>query len=219
MKRQMIKIDEERCNGCGLCIDACQEGALALVGGKAKLVREDYCDGLGNCLPACPMDAISFEVRDAPAFVENPGIQNIPCSCSDKPSMICVGEKSKADGELSQWPIQIKLVPVKAPWFDGRDLLIAADCTAFAMRDFHEKFVKGRITIVGCPKLDSIDYSEKLSEILRSNDIRSVTLVRMEVPCCGGMTRAVKEAIRTSGRNVPLKVYTLSREGKILSVE
>lgn len=215
----MIKIDEERCNGCGLCIDACQEGALALVGGKAKLVREDYCDGLGNCLPACPMDAISFEVRDAPAFVENPGIQNIPCSCADKPSMICVGEKSKADGELSQWPIQIKLVPVKAPWFDGRDLLIAADCTAFAMRDFHEKFVKGRITIVGCPKLDSIDYSEKLSEILRSNDVSSVTLVRMEVPCCGGMTRAVKEAIRTSGRNVPLKVYTLSREGKILSVE
>ncbi len=192
---------------------------MALVGGKAKLVREDYCDGLGNCLPACPMDAISFEVRDAPAFVENPGIQNIPCSCADKPSMICVGEKSKADGELSQWPIQIKLVPVKAPWFDGRDLLIAADCTAFAMRDFHEKFVKGRITIVGCPKLDSIDYSEKLSEILRSNDVSSVTLVRMEVPCCGGMTRAVKEAIRTSGRNVPLKVYTLSREGKILSVE
>jgi NAD-dependent dihydropyrimidine dehydrogenase PreA subunit len=218
MKRQMIKIDEEKCNGCGLCIDACQEGALALVDGKARLVREDYCDGLGNCLPACPMDAISFEVRDAPDFVENPS-QNVQCNCSDKPPLIYVGERSKADGELSQWPIQIKLVPSKAPWFDGRDLLVAADCTAFAVRDFHEKFIKGRVTVVGCPKLDSADYSEKLSEILSSNDIRSVTLVRMEVPCCGGMVRAVKEAIGTSGKNVPLKVYTVSREGKILSVE
>ncbi len=215
----MIEIDREKCNGCGLCIDACQEGALALVDGKAKLVREDHCDGLGSCLPACPMDAISFEVREAPAFVENPGIRNIPCSCSDEPSPISGGKKSRADGELSQWPIQIKLVPVKAPWFDGRDLLIAADCTAFAMRDFHERFIKGRITMVGCPKLDSTDYSERLSEILRSNDIRSVTLVRMEVPCCGGIARAVKEALRTSGRNVPLKVCTVSREGKILSVE
>ena len=218
MKRQMIKIDEEKCNGCGLCIDACQEGALALVDGKARLVREDYCDGLGNCLPACPMDAISFEVREAPDFVENPS-QNVQCNCSDKPPLICVGERSKADGKLSQWPIQIKLVPSKAPWFDGRDLLVAADCTAFAVRDFHEKFIKGRVTVVGCPKLDSADYSEKLSEILSSNDIRSVTLVRMEVPCCGGMVRAVKEAIGTSGKNVPLKVYTVSREGKILSVE
>ncbi len=218
MKRQMIKIDEEKCNGCGLCIDACQEGALALVDGKARLVREDYCDGLGNCLPACPMDAISFEVREAPDFVENPS-QNVQCNCSDKPPLICVGERSKADGELSQWPIQIKLVPSKAPWFDGRDLLVAADCTAFAVRDFHEKFIKGRVTVVGCPKLDSADYSEKLSEMLSSNDIRSVTLVRMEVPCCGGMVRAVKEAIGTSGKNVPLKVYTVSREGKILSVE
>lgn len=219
MKRQMIRIDEGRCNGCGLCIDACQEGALALVGGKAKLVREDYCDGLGNCLPACPQDAISFEVREAPAFVENPGIQNVPCSCSDVPSVISIGGNSTAEGELSQWPIQIKLVPTKAPWFEGRDLLIAADCTAFAVKDFHDKFIKGRITVVGCPKLDSADYSEKLSEIFKSNDIRSVTLVRMEVPCCGGMTRAVREALKISGKNIPLKVYTVSREGKVLSVE
>ena len=219
MKRQMIKIDEEKCNGCGLCIDACQEGALALVDGKARLVREDYCDGLGNCLQACPMDAISFEVRDAPDFVENPS-QNVQfATVRTSPPLIMRRERSKGRGELSQWPIQIKLVPSKAPWFDGRDLLVAADCTAFAVRDFHEKFIKGRVTVVGCPKLDSADYSEKLSEILSSNDIRSVTLVRMEVPCCGGMVRAVKEAIGTSGKNVPLKVYTVSREGKILSVE
>lgn len=219
MKRQMIKIDEDRCNGCGLCVDACEEGALALVDGKAKLVREDYCDGLGNCLPACPQNAISFETREAPAFVENPGIQNVPCNCSDVPTVISPVDGSKNEGELSQWPIQIKLVPVKAPWYDGRDLLIAADCTAFAVKEFHEKFIKGSATIVGCPKLDSGDYSEKLSEIFRSNDIRSIILVRMEVPCCGGMTRAVKEALRLSGRNIPLKVYTVSKNGKILSVE
>lgn len=219
MKRQMIKINEERCDGCGLCIGECQEGALALVDGKAKLVREDCCDGLGNCLPACPRDAISFEARDAPAFVENPGIQNVPCNCSDAPAPISIGGNSMAEGELSQWPIQIKLVPVKAPWFDGRDLLIAADCTAFAVKEFHEKFIKGHITIVGCPKLDSVDYSEKLSEIFRSNDIRSVTLVRMEVPCCGGMTRAAREALKISGKNIPMKVYTVSREGKVLNVD
>ncbi|MGE4577450.1 MAG: ATP-binding protein [Candidatus Methanomethylophilaceae archaeon] len=219
MKRQMIKINEERCDGCGLCIGECQEGALALVDGKAKLVREDCCDGLGNCLPACPRDAISFEARDAPAFVENPGIQNVPCNCSDAPAPISIGGNSMAEGELSQWPIQIKLVPVKAPWFDGRDLLIAADCTAFAVKEFHEKFIKGHITIVGCPKLDSVDYSEKLSEIFRSNDICSVTLVRMEVPCCGGMTRAAREALKISGKNIPMKVYTVSREGKVLNVD
>lgn len=192
---------------------------MALVDGKAKLVREDCCDGLGNCLPACPRDAISFEARDAPAFVENPGIQNVPCNCSDAPAPISIGGNSMAEGELSQWPIQIKLVPVKAPWFDGRDLLIAADCTAFAVKEFHEKFIKGHITIVGCPKLDSVDYSEKLSEIFRSNDIRSVTLVRMEVPCCGGMTRAAMEALKISGKNIPMKVYTVSREGKVLNVD
>ncbi|MDN5357732.1 MAG: hypothetical protein PWR17_901 [Candidatus Methanomethylophilaceae archaeon] len=192
---------------------------MALVDGKAKLVREDCCDGLGNCLPACPRDAISFEARDAPAFVENPGIQNVPCNCSDAPAPISIGGNSMAEGELSQWPIQIKLVPVKAPWFDGRDLLIAADCTAFAVKEFHEKFIKGHITIVGCPKLDSVDYSEKLSEIFRSNDIRSVTLVRMEVPCCGGMTRAAREALKISGKNIPMKVYTVSREGKVLNVD
>ncbi len=192
---------------------------MALVDGKAKLVREDCCDGLGNCLPACPRDAISFEVRDAPAFVENPGIQNVPCNCLDAPAPISIGDNSMAEGELSQWPIQIKLVPVKAPWFDGRDLLIAADCTAFAVKEFHEKFIKGHITIVGCPKLDSVDYSEKLSEIFRSNDIRSVTLVRMEVPCCGGMTRAAREALKISGKNIPMKVYTVSREGKVLNVD
>ena len=218
MKRQMIKIDEEKCSGCGLCIDACQEGALALVDGKAKLVREDYCDGLGNCLPACPEDAISFETREAPAFVENPG-QNVPCSCADKPAMITFNNDSHRGGELSQWPVQIKLAPVNAPWFNGSDLLIAGDCTAFAMKDFHEKFIKGRITLVGCPKLDSTDYSDKLSEIFKHNDIKSITVVRMEVPCCGGITNAVKSALVKSGKDIPLKVYVVSRNGMILSSE
>ncbi len=218
MKRQMIKIDEEKCIGCGLCVDACQEGALALVDGKAKLVREDYCDGLGNCLPACPEDAISFEMREAPAFVENLE-QNVPCDCADRHAMISFDNDTSKGGELSQWPVQIKLAPVNAPWFNGSHLLIAGDCTAFAMKDFHERFIKGRITLVGCPKLDSTDYSDKLSEIFKNNDIRSITLVRMEVPCCGGMTNAVKNALVKSGKNIPLSIHIVSKNGVIISSE
>lgn len=218
MKRQMIKIDEEKCNGCGLCVDACNEGALALVDGKAKLIREDYCDGLGNCLPACPQDAISFETRDAPAFIENPG-QDIPLKPVFKPGIISFNDGSPRGGELSQWPVQIKLAPVDAPWFNGSHLLIAGDCTAFAMKDFHEKFIKGRVTLVGCPKLDSTDYSDKLAEIFKGNDIKSITLVRMEVPCCGGMTVAVKNALVKSGKDIPLTIHVISRTGMIISSE
>ncbi len=231
MKRQMIKINEDRCTGCGICIDACSEGALALVDGKAMLIREDYCDGLGNCLPVCPEDAIEFEVREAPGFVNphvNPshqepscGSQNVACGCEDRPSLISFGAENDApkEGELSQWPIQINLVPVKAPWFDGSDLLIAADCTAFAYKDIHEKFIKGRITLIGCPKLDSTDYSEKLSEIIKNNDIKSITLLRMEVPCCSGMYNAVKNAIQKSGKDMSFVTYVFSRKGELLSAQ
>lgn len=231
MKRQMIKINEEKCTGCGICIDACSEGALALVDGKAKLIREDHCDGLGNCLPVCPEDAIEFETRDAPAFVnphvkpnkqESPCVQqNVDCDCERKPLAIPFDRDSDApkEGELSQWPIQINLVPVKAPWFDGSDLLIAADCTAFAYKDIHEKFIKGRITLIGCPKLDSVDYSEKLSEIIKNNDIKSITLLRMEVPCCSGMYNAVKNAIKKSGKDMEFVTYVFSRKGELLSTQ
>lgn len=228
MIRKIIKIDEEKCNGCGVCVSACHEGAIGLVDGKAKLMRDDYCDGLGDCLPSCPTGAISFEQREAAdynekAVMENRlkkhGIANHGGCPGSKLSRIMHGYGShtdiKAESRLSQWPVQIKLVPVNAPYFDGADLLIAADCTAFAYGNFHNDFIKDKITLIGCPKLDSVDYSEKLTAILAVNDIKSVTVVRMVVPCCGGIQTAVQKALDASGKNVPLNVTVISTDGKI----
>ena len=198
MIRKIIQIDTEKCNGCGLCAKACHEGAIGMVDGKAKLLRDDYCDGLGDCLPACPVNAISFTVREAAAYDE-----------------AAVLAKKGKGSQLQQWPVQIRLVPVEAPFFQGADLLVAADCTAYAYAEFHKEFIRGRVTLVGCPKLDSVDYAEKLTEI-RNNEIRSVTVVRMEVPCCGGMENAVKRALQASGKLLPWQVVTISTDGKIL---
>lgn len=236
MKRIIIKIDESKCNGCGLCAAACHEGAIGMVNGKAKLMREDYCDGLGDCLPACPTNAISFEEREAPAYNEAAVNANkaakakaeevLPCGCPSAQSKSIKREPNSSlevcpstavnESQLTQWPVQIKLVPVNAPYFNGAKLLIAADCTAFAYGDFHNKFIKNHITIVGCPKLDSVDYSEKLTEIIKNNDIKSVTVVRMEVPCCGGIENAVKTALINSGKMIPWQVYTITTDGKII---
>ena len=199
MIRKIIQIDTEKCNGCGLCAKACHEGAIGMVDGKAKLLRDDYCDGLGDCLPACPVNAISFTVREAAAYDE-----------------AAVLAKKGKGSQLQQWPVQIRLVPVEAPFFQGADLLVAADCTAYAYAEFHKEFIRGRVTLVGCPKLDSVDYAEKLTEILRNNEIRSVTVVRMEVPCCGGMENAVKRALQASGKLLSWQVVTISTDGKIL---
>ena len=196
MIRRIIQINEEKCNGCGACAATCHESAIGMVDGKAKLLRDDYCDGLGDCLPACPTGAITFVEREAAAYDEVAVIKN------QRP--------------LQQWPVQIKLVPTSAPYFDGAKLLIAADCTAYAYANFHEDFMKGKIVLVGCPKLDSIDYSEKLEEIIRSNNITEVTIVRMEVPCCGGLEMAVKKALQNSGKFIPWQVATISVDGKIL---
>ena len=206
MKRKIIKIDEEKCNGCGLCAEACHEGAIGIVDGKAKLMREDFCDGFGDCLPNCPTGAISFEVREAPEYDETAvkEAKNSPVSAV------------KPTSRLSQWPCQIKLVPTQAPFFDGAKLLIAADCTAYAYANMHEDFMKGKVTIIGCPKLDGVDYTDKLTEIIRNNDIKSVTIVRMEVPCCGGLQRAAENALKNSGKFIPWQVVTISRDGKIL---
>ena len=206
MKRKIIKIDEEKCNGCGLCAEACHEGAIDIVGGKAKLMREDFCDGFGDCLPNCPTGAITFEEREAPEYDETAvkEAKNSPVSAV------------KPTSRLAQWPCQIKLVPTQAPFFDGAKLLIAADCTAYAYANMHEDFMKGKVTIIGCPKLDGVDYTDKLTEIIRNNDIKSVTIVRMEVPCCGGLQRAAENALKNSGKFIPWQVVTISRDGKIL---
>lgn len=230
MIRKIIKIDEEKCNGCGACAAACHEGAIEMVNGKAKLMREDYCDGLGDCLPACPTNAISFEEREAPAYDEEAVLKakkdkakKLPCGCPGTHSK-SIKRDSKADirltgsvtNQLSQWPVQIKLVPVNAPYFDGADLLIAADCTAYAYGNFHNEFIRNRITLIGCPKLDEGDYAEKLTDIIKNNDIKSVTIVRMEVPCCGGIENAVKKALQASGKFIPWQVVTISTDGKII---
>lgn len=229
MIRKIIQIDEAKCNGCGACAAACHEGAIAMVDGKAQLMRDDYCDGLGDCLPACPTGAISFVVREAAAYDEAAVLaarakkeEKLPCGCpgtaakaihrQQEPAAVCGAPAS----QLRQWPVQIKLAPVNAPWFDGADVLVAADCTAYAYGNFHQEFIKGRITLVGCPKLDSVDYSEKLTEILRNNGIRSITVVRMEVPCCGGIENAVKRALQLSGKSMPCNVVTISTDGRIL---
>ena len=208
MKRRIIKIDENLCNGCGLCADACHEGAIGIVNGKAKLLREDYCDGLGDCLPACPMNAIAFEEREAPAYNE---------------AAVLAAKKAKTQAQtgdapscLSNFPVQIKLAPVNAPYFAGADLLIAADCTAFAYGNFHRDFISGRITLVGCPKLDGVNYAQKLTAILQNNDIHSITLTRMTVPCCGGLSYAAQTALENCGKDIPLNVVTISPDGRII---
>lgn len=240
MKRKIIEIDESRCNGCGACAKACHEGAIGMVNGKAKLMRDDYCDGLGDCLPACPTDAIHFVEREAAAYDEeavkqskrsahhgklNAQGETLPCGCPGTQSKSISHEECDCGGHetarapqsrLSQWPVQIKLVPVNAPYFNGAKLLIAADCAAYAYASFHEDFIKGRITLVGCPKLDSVDYSEKLTAIIKNNDVKSVTVVRMEVPCCGGLENAAKTALQSSGKFIPWQVVTISTDGRIL---
>jgi Fe-S-cluster-containing hydrogenase component 2 len=274
MKRRIITIDEEKCNGCGACANACHEGAIGMVNGKAKLMRDDYCDGLGDCLPACPTGAITFVEREAAAYDEQAVLENkrkkmqaqgqsgtqMPLhagcpgmqmrrmhhaennSAAGQGSIAGLNNNAGQNGvvgmnniagqssgtepanaasfspvsQLSQWPVQIKLVPVNAPYFDGAKLLIAADCTAYAYAGFHEKFIKNHITLIGCPKLDDVDYSEKLTQIIANNNIKSITIVRMEVPCCGGIEYAVKKAIQDSGKFLPWQCYTISIDGNII---
>lgn len=264
MVRQIIKIDEEKCNGCGICATACHEGAIGLIDGKAKLLRDDYCDGLGDCLPSCPVGAISFETREAEAYDEkavaehmyrkkqgerqennsakarNPvtGTQQMTGNDLLMEGHGCPGSRIRqmnraiqnpseqtgndrtspapCTSQLGNWPVQIKLAPVKAPYFEGAKLLIAADCTAYSYANFHQEFIKGKVTLIGCPKLDEIDYSEKLTEIIRQNDIQSVTIIRMEVPCCGGLEMAAKKALQESGKFIPWQVVTISIDGSVL---
>ena len=234
MIRKIIKIDSDICNGCGLCAEACHEGAIGMIDGKAVLLRDDYCDGLGNCLPICPTNAISFEEREALEYneakvkenMEKKKSQNLPCGCPGSNAKPLIRESipqvktSPIDvpeiSELNQWPVQIKLVPVNAPYFDGAKLLIAADCAAYAYANFHKDFMRGKITLIGCPKLDEGDYSEKLTAILSENNIKSVTVVRMEVPCCSGIENAVMQALKNCGKMIQWQVVTLSVNGNIL---
>ena len=244
MKRKIIRIDEEKCNGCGACASACHERAIEMINGKAKLTREDYCDGLGDCLPACPTGAITFEEREAPAYNEEAVRQSkeskekgkakpktpvvpLPCGCPGTNSKTIQRQKHTTGGctaeptapvtsQLMQWPVQIKLVPANAPYFHNANLLIAADCTAYAYGNFHQEFIKNRITLIGCPKLDEGDYTEKLTQILTNNEIRSLTIVRMEVPCCGGIENAAKNALKRSGRFIPWRVVTITTDGQIM---
>jgi len=262
MIRKIIKIDAEKCNGCGLCVSACHEGAIGMVDGKAVLLRDDYCDGLGNCLPVCPTNAISFEEREAAAYNEEavrknmekkssesstaenmPPLEKVQQRISEKMHFGCPGMRSKMIerrktseepdkaqtedkvcgaentapvSQLNQWPVQIKLVPANAPYFNNANLLIAADCTAYAYANFHNRFMKNKITLIGCPKLDEVDYSEKLTAILAGNNIKSITVVRMEVPCCGGIVNAVKSALLQSGKMIPWQIVTISTDGEII---
>ena len=229
MIRKIIEINEEKCNGCGLCAKACHEGAIAIVGGKAKLMRDDFCDGFGDCLPACPMDAIHFTEREAAAYDEKAVQENkqkksagagFSCPGSALRSFTPKEDKSgvRVNSCLRQFPIQIKLLPTNAPYFNGADLLIAADCTAYAYGNFHQDFIRSKITLIGCPKLDAVDYAEKLTEIFKNNSIKSITLTRMTVPCCGGLEYAVKRAIEASGKDIPLEVAVISPDGNIAEI-
>lgn len=235
MIQKIIKIDDEKCTGCGLCAEACHEGAIEMINGKARLTKENHCDGLGDCLPACPAEAITFEEREADAYDENAVKETkrmkenkekkLPCGCpgmnvkaikrdsgAERENSVC----EKSSSRLSQWPVQIKLVPINAPYFNNENLLVAADCTAYAYGNFHNDFIKNRITLIGCPKLDGVDYTEKLTEIIKNNDIKSVTVVRMEVPCCAGIENAVRQALINSGKFIPWQINVISTDGKIL---
>ena len=216
MIRKIIQINEEKCNGCGLCASACHEGAIGMVDGKAKLLRDDYCDGLGDCLPACPTGAITFIEREAAAYDAEAVRKNMESKTAASAAPNSDQSRISSQSRLSNWPVQIKLAPVTAPYFENASLLVAADCTAYAYACFHEEFIKGRITLVGCPKLDGVNYSEKLTAIIRQNEIRDVTIVRMEVTCCGGLENAVKNALHDSEKLIPSQVVTLSIDGKIL---
>ena len=230
MIRRIIEINEDKCNGCGACAAACHEGAIGMINGKAKLLRDDYCDGLGDCLPTCPTGAISFIEREAAEYDEAAVMKNkaqkesaLPCGCPgtqarkiQRENQLCSSENAPISSQLSQWPVQIKLAPVNAPYFNGANLLVAADCTAYAYGDFHNRFIRNRVTLIGCPKLDAVDYTEKLTEIIRQNNIKSVTVVRMEVPCCGGIENAVKNALQASGKFIPWQVVTVTTTGTIL---
>ena len=230
MIRKIIKINDEKCNGCGACAAACHEGAIGMVNGKAKLLYEDYCDGLGDCLPVCPVDAITFEEREAPAYNEAAVLaakgksqETLPCGCPRTQSRVIrreetlsVCDSSQSVSRLSQWPVQIKLAPANAPYFDDANLLVAADCTAYAYGRFHDDFIRNRITLIGCPKLDDGDYTEKLTQIIANNNIKSLTIVRMEVPCCGGIENAAKQALQKSGKFIPWQVVTISTDGRII---
>lgn len=234
MLRKIVKIDENKCNGCGACAVACHEGAIKMINGKAKLIRDDYCDGLGDCLPVCPTNAISFEVREALEYNEE-AVNNAKKEENASLTCGCPGTNSKQikrnfvlkkvqnktlekenTSQLMQWPVQIKLVPINAPYFNNANLLIAADCTAFAYGNFHNDFMRNHITLIGCPKLDEGDYSEKLTSIIQNNQIKSLTIVRMEVPCCGGLENACKRALKESGKFIPWRVVIISTEGEIL---
>ena len=225
MIRKIIQIDEEKCNGCGACAAACHEGAIGMVAGKARLLRDDYCDGLGNCLPVCPTGAITFIEREAAAYDEsavlaNKGKTEAPLPCSQARTIKCgtsVCSDEDRPSQLSQWPVQIQLVPSNAPYFANADLLVAADCTAYAYAGFHERFIRGHVTLVGCPKLDNVNYVQKLTQILQNNSISSITAVRMEVPCCGGLIHAIRTAIEQSGCGASLRVVTISTSGQIIS--
>jgi len=235
MKRKIIHINEEKCNGCSACVTACHEGAIGIVGGKAKLLRDDYCDGMGDCLPECPTGAITFEEREAAAYDEAAVQENKrkKAAMPQLPGGGCPGAAMRQlrraevpaasdkvmiqnTSRLQNWPVQIKLAPIHAPYFAEAKLLIAADCTAYAYASFHEEFMKGKVTLIGCPKLDAVDYSEKLTEIIANNDVQGVTIVRMEVPCCGGLEMAAKKALQSSGKFIPWQVITISIDGKIL---
>ncbi len=232
MIRKIITINEDKCNGCGLCAEACHEGAIGIIDGKAKLLRDDYCDGLGACLPSCPTEAISFEEREAEEYNETAVLENMKSKQLAKQPLGCPGMQMKSihheekqetsvkeqeiTSQLTQWPVQIKLVPINAPYFADANLLIAADCTAYAYGNFHSRFMKNKVTLIGCPKLDDGDYSEKLTAIIRNNNIKSVTIVRMEVPCCGGLENATKAALQNSGKFIPWQVVTISTDGKII---
>ena len=237
MIRKIIKIDKEKCNGCGACASACHEGAIDIIDGKAELVREHFCDGLGDCLPECPTGAISFEERDAPAYDEEavkeaqkkiaaknramtshsgcPGSKIMQIRRTETSEPVKATSATDSESKLQNWPVQIKLAPVNAPYFDGSKLLIAADCTAYAYAAFHQDFIRNKVTLIGCPKLDQVDYSEKLTAIIQNNNIQSVTIVRMEVPCCGGLEIAAKKALQASGKFIPWQVVTISIDGKI----
>ena len=230
MLRKIIQIEEERCDGCGLCAQACHEGAIGMVNGKAKLLRDDYCDGLGDCLPVCPQDAIHFVEREAAAYDEVAVKEHMAkrkqqaqgtCACPGSASLQLSQPKPSTElsgpaSQLRQWPLQIQLVPLQAPYYDGAELLIAADCTAYAYGNFHNRFMRGKTTLIGCPKLDVVDYSEKLMEIIKRNDIRKISVVRMQVPCCKGLEHAVAKAIANSGKIVPCDVMIITSEGQLL---